>query len=381
MADSIMDAPKMGNKGPKMMAVMWSMTTLATFLVIARLCVRQRMLRNFGFDDWLIGASMIFGLTYVATTTVSVAYGYGQHKMNLKPRSAELALMWNMISFIFGIISFVIPKLAVAALLHRILNPNLTQRIIVWGLVSLVAVIALVNILIYVTMCDPPQALWKSSMILNGEAKCRDIWILINYATFNGGERCSMGLVIPVTVTDYRHAWTAFSAFVDLFLAIYPGVVLFKLQISLRKKIALTAALGLGSIAAATAMVKCTQIKGLADQTDPTFSTVSLVVWTNVEANVVVIAACIPTLQPVLELILRKLKLVSTSKCHSKPSSYAQHKVYDNQPSSRTYVSKKERTISLHRKESQESILDDLEQYQIRRTDEVHVEYEMQRPK
>ncbi|KAJ6128237.1 hypothetical protein N7471_009454 [Penicillium samsonianum] len=359
MAGSINDAPKTGNKGPEMMAVMWSMTTLATLLVIARLCVRQRMLRNFGFDDWLIGASMIFGLIFVATTTVSVTYGYGQHTSNLGPKTAELALMWNMISFIFGIISFALPKLAVAALLHRILNPNLIQRLIVWGLVCLVAVIALINILIYVTMCNPPQALWKTSMVLSGEATCRDVWILINYATFNG----------------------AFSAFVDLFLAVYPGVVLFKLQMSLRKKIALTAALGLGSIAAATAMVKCAQIKGLADQTDPTYSTVPLVVWTNVEANVVVIAACIPTLQPMLELILRKLKLVSTSKGHSKPSSYAQHKIYDNQSTSRAHVSKKERQTPLGRKESQESILNDLEQYQIRRTDEVCVEYEMQRPK
>lgn len=56
------------------------------------------------------------------------------------------------------------------------------------------------------------------------------------------------GLVILVTVTDNPHAWTAFSAFVDLFLAIYPGVVLFKLQMSLRKKIALTSAFGLGAM-------------------------------------------------------------------------------------------------------------------------------------
>ncbi|KAJ5237748.1 hypothetical protein N7489_007839 [Penicillium chrysogenum] len=358
MAGSMTDVAKTGEKGPEMMAVMWTMTALATLLVIARLCIRQRMLRNFGFDDWLIGASMIFGLIFVATATVSVTYGYGQHMSNLDPKTVEPALMWNMISFIFGIISFAIPKLAVAALLHRILNPSLIQRITVWGLVILVAIIALINILIYVTMCNPPRALWKPSMILKGEATCRDVWILINYATFNG----------------------AFSAFVDLFLAIYPGVVLFKLQMSLRKKIALTAALGLGSIAAATAMVKCAQIKGLADQTDPTFSTVPLVVWTNVEANVVVIAACIPTLQPMLELILRKLKLVSTFKGHSKPSSYAQYKIYDNQSSSPAYVSKKERTTP-SRKESQESILNDMEQYQIRRTDEVHVEYEMQQSK
>lgn len=42
-----------------MMAVMWSMTALATLLVVTRLCVRQRLLRNFGLDDWLIGISMV----------------------------------------------------------------------------------------------------------------------------------------------------------------------------------------------------------------------------------------------------------------------------------------------------------------------------------
>lgn len=56
----------------------------------------------------------------------------------------------------------------------------------------------------------------------------------------------------------------------DLYLAIYPSFVLYKLQMSLRKKIALSAALGLGTLAAVCAMVKCAQIKGLQDQSDST---------------------------------------------------------------------------------------------------------------
>ncbi|KAJ5161242.1 hypothetical protein N7492_006634 [Penicillium capsulatum] len=345
-----------GTKGPTMMAVMWSLTTIATFLVVARLCVRQRLLRNFGLDDWLIGVSMIFGLIFVATASVSVAHGYGQHTVNLSIEATEKSLFWNMISFIFGIISFAVPKLAVAALLHRILNPTMVQRIIMWTLVSMVAAIGLANILIYVTMCTPPQGLWKPTMVLAGEAKCRDIWILIDFATFNG----------------------AFSAFVDLYLAIYPGYIMFHLQMSLRKKIALTAALGLGSVAAATAMVKCAQIKGLANQADGTYATVPLVIWTNVEADVVVIAACIPTLQPVLEIILRKFKLVSTGKSNYQSGSYQQSKSYGNQSGSRPLPSK--RSTPFSRADSQESILDRA-QLQITRTDEVQVEYEMHTPK
>lgn len=141
----------------------------------------------------------IFDLISVATATISVAYGFGQHTASLETQDVEKALLWTMISFIFGIISFALPKLAVAALLHRIMNPTSIQRIIMWGLVILVAVVAIVNILIYVTMCNPPQALWKGSMVLSGEATCRDISILIDYATFNGGEWNSTNLP---TATD-----------------------------------------------------------------------------------------------------------------------------------------------------------------------------------
>lgn len=59
MVGSTLQPAETGSQGTEMMAVMWSMTTLATLLVIARVCIRQRILRNFGFDDWLIGASMV----------------------------------------------------------------------------------------------------------------------------------------------------------------------------------------------------------------------------------------------------------------------------------------------------------------------------------
>jgi hypothetical protein len=40
----------------------------------------------------------------------------------------------------------------------------------------------------------------------------------------------------------------AFSAFVDLYLAVYPALVLFNLQLNMKKKIALSCALGIGSM-------------------------------------------------------------------------------------------------------------------------------------
>ncbi|KAE8396403.1 hypothetical protein BDV23DRAFT_177939 [Aspergillus alliaceus] len=317
------------DKGPMLMGVMWSLSSLATVIVIARIFIRQVVLRNLGLDDWLIGIAMILGLLYVVTTTISVAAGYGQHFSALPPDARERALIWNVISFIFGILSFATPKIGVAALLTRLLNPSRLHRMIIWGLVAVVTAVALINIIIYITTCDPPQALWKTELALNGQASCRDVWILINYATFNG----------------------VLSGFVDMFLAIYPSTVLFKLQMSLRKKIALSTVLGLGSIAAAIAVVKCVQLKGLADKSDPTYATVPLAVWTN--------------------------------------RSHPRHENYQQGSGSRTFwrdrrtaAGKQALTITtLIEHHSQENILpaqDTRGPLHIHRTDDVTVEYEMQ---
>lgn len=40
----------------------------------------------------------------------------------------------------------------------------------------------------------------------------------------------------------------AYSAFVDIYLAVYPAIVLFQLQLKLKKKIALSIALGIGCV-------------------------------------------------------------------------------------------------------------------------------------
>ncbi|EHA26268.1 hypothetical protein ASPNIDRAFT_135545, partial [Aspergillus niger ATCC 1015] len=167
-------------KGPRILAVFWTMTSLAILAVAARLFIRIKVLRNPGADDWLIATSMVI-------TTVDVALGYGKHAVVIADR-LELVLLVNYINFALGIISFALPKLAVAALLS-------------------------------------PKALWDTSLLSKG-ASCRSSWILVDYAIFTGAD-----------------------------------------------------------------------------------ATADLVIWTSIESNVVILASCIPTLQPLLEIILGKRSL------------------------------------------------------------------------
>ncbi|KZM22003.1 hypothetical protein ST47_g6849 [Ascochyta rabiei] len=122
--------------------------------------------------------------------------------------------------------------------------------------------------------CTPTQSQWDFSI----QGACWSPWILIYYAIVAG----------------------TISAVVDLYLAVYPAVVLYRLHINWKKKTVLSVALGLGSIAAVVAMYKSTRLPALASE-DFSYDTADITVWTSIEGNCIIVAACIPTLQPLLD--------------------------------------------------------------------------------
>lgn len=338
------------DQGPALLVVIWTLTGITTVMVAVRLFIRTKIIRNLGLDDWLIAFSMVLGLVNVSLTTLAVHHGFGKHSSTIGPVATEKANFIIDIGWIFGILSFAVPKLGIAALLTRILNPSPRVWWMIWGLTGFVGVVAVVNILIFFTSCNPPEALWHPTAGMT----CRSTDVIIGYATFNG----------------------ATSAFTDLALAVYPSMVLWRLQMSLRKKIALCLALGVGTVSACAAIIKITHLKALADVTDATYGSWSLVMWTNVEADLVVLGSCIPTLQPLLELILGKRSLGSSSHPQSYPYDSTNSRPKRSQLSRRT-----QDTLQLG---SEENILPvdskkESSGMKIQRTDHVVVEYEMHR--
>ncbi|KAK2770912.1 integral membrane protein [Colletotrichum kahawae] len=219
------------NKGPTALGIVISVSALSTVFAAARLFVRGKILGKVHLDDYLIIASVICGWVNVGTAIAAVAHGNGRHFDILDTEQKQGAILWTIAGFPAGVMSFGLPKLAVVALLTRIMNPSKGHKIFLWAM--------------------------------------------------------------------------SFCAFVDIYLAVYPAVVLAKLQMSVRKKVALSVALGIGSISSIVAIYKCTRLPSLASQ-DFSYDTADLVIWTIVEGSTMIIAACIPVLQPLGELLFGK---------------------------------------------------------------------------
>ncbi|KAI2466522.1 hypothetical protein F4781DRAFT_350300 [Annulohypoxylon bovei var. microspora] len=273
-------------KGPAIVVVNCTVTAISTAFVFARLYVRIGIMKKFHLDDFLISLSLICGWLVVAFSIISVQSGNGSHISTLTPDQISGAVLWTMVGFVPGVLSFSIPKLAAIYLLTGLLEPSLMHRRILWTMGISCVIFLLGCVAILFGQCTPSRAQWDSSIT---EKTCINPWILVNYSIFAG----------------------AFSGFVDLYLAAYPASVLFTLQMNLRKKLALCVALGLGSVACIVAIYKTTRIPGLASS-DFTYDTSDLTIWTCVEGSSVVIATCIPILRPLIEMIFGRRIMGST---------------------------------------------------------------------
>ncbi|KAF6791411.1 integral membrane protein [Colletotrichum sojae] len=273
------------NKGPASLGIIISVTILSTLFTAARLYVRGRILGKFHLDDFLIVASVACSWVNVGTAIVAVSYGNGRHFETLSLEQKQQAIFWTMVGFPAGVMSFGLPKAAVVALLTRILNPCPWHRNFLWGMALFTLLSLTINMVCLFIHCQPTNSLWDFSV----KGTCWDKWVLVSIAIYTG----SLG------------------AFVDAYLAVYPATVLAKLQMSMQKKVALSVALGIGSISSIVAIYKCTRVPSLASS-DFSYDTSDLVIWTIVEGGTMIIAACIPVLQPLGETLFGKRMLISS---------------------------------------------------------------------
>ncbi|KAF4956256.1 hypothetical protein FSARC_11655 [Fusarium sarcochroum] len=117
---------------------------------------------------------------------------------------------------------------------------------------------------------------------------------------------------IPTGLDISTDVLPASFAFLDFYLAVYPAITLWKLLMPIKKKLITSLALGMGIVSGAIGIVKATGVPTLSSQ-DVSYDLCDPLYWTSVEGNLIIIAACIPILQPLLE-ILKGRNIWSTKK-------------------------------------------------------------------
>ncbi|KAK4096009.1 hypothetical protein N658DRAFT_528045 [Parathielavia hyrcaniae] len=261
-------------KGPLILGVIVTMTAIAFFFVLARIYSRLISIARLGADDYLLILSILLIIVYVGLDGVAISHGAGRHIETLSEEEIAAALYYAIIAVVPGILSFTLPKFAVVILLVQVLNPGRWHRAFLWIISIVYLLLSVGGIILTFVQCTPAASQWGAV-----EGTCWDPRIVFSYAVTHG--ICSV--------------------LFDFYLAVYPTIVICRLILNWKKKLALSSALGFGYCAAAISAYKCYTLRGILNVHDLTYAVDDIILWTNIEANCVIIGACIPCLYPLVK--------------------------------------------------------------------------------
>ncbi|KAB8277592.1 hypothetical protein BDV30DRAFT_251166 [Aspergillus minisclerotigenes] len=258
----------------------WPLFSVCTVLVALRIWTRARVIRPLGWDDAFIVLSMACATVESVLSTISVHYGTGRHTTELSETQCILSGKFNWMSQGFHVMATNWGKTSVALFLLRIMRKVKHHQIVIYGGITFLTIINTMALYTMYGQCTPTEKLWDNKI----EGSCWSPTVQKNYAFFQGSA----------------------SAFSDFALAIYPLRTIAGLQMPRKVKIGLSCVLSLGIVAMAAAIVKTINLSSLTERADLTWDTVDLSIWTSIEQYLIILAACIPTMTPLVNILLHK---------------------------------------------------------------------------
>ncbi|KAL8668836.1 MAG: hypothetical protein Q9168_006550 [Polycauliona sp. 1 TL-2023] len=249
-------------------------TVLASVLVAFRMATRIWIVKNVGWDDYTILFATIGIVIGCGLVVVQVHYGLGRHKIYLSADGNDF-LQFTKYAYIEWIQTFqtlMFTKLSICFLLLRIPVEKYLIRPIQGAIVFLI-VSNIVLTLLWILQCNPVEGAWNKE--LPASPQC---------FTDAQLQRIIISQAIISIISDFA-------------LALFPIVLLWKVQIPIRVKVGLCTLMSLGLITAACCLVR-TIGNWQNVNSDPTWASVNNWYWRSWEVSLGIIAACIPPLRP-----------------------------------------------------------------------------------
>lgn len=266
--------------------VAWIFTGMAIVTVLTKLFTTIVIFRRPGWDDLLILLSLIGSIVASTLVQASSDLGLGRHTASVaaEPGGVQKMVMTKILQVVgypFNIMAYSLPNVAILILIERLVGKTKTMtRRFLRAVVAIQIILAVISIVIIFAQCRPTKMLWDQSA--KGECWSPDVFNRSSYVV------------------------SSFTVLTDLVLAVVPIHAFWKLQLKRQEKLEITFMLGLTFLSAIFTIIKATYLYTFNDRIDPLYNVVTLIIWGLVEQNVVIMAASIPTLRPLIRLIKDK---------------------------------------------------------------------------
>ncbi|KAF5001228.1 hypothetical protein FGRMN_1171 [Fusarium graminum] len=253
---------------------------LALLVVGARTYTRLAISKSPGVQDALMVLSACTGLVGTIVLFMQIPYGLGKHTDTIERPDLTT---FNKYSFIHTTVPLLggIGLLKVAVALELIkYNGNAWRwyNITLWCLIAFVIAYTIEAWCSFILFCNPIAKQWDRSL----EGTCYPVPLFITFGLVN----------------------SAFNIFTDVAFATLPIPIVWSLKMPLKTRIYLVVVLSLGYVAAVMGVVKAVSQMRYDPAGDNTYL-YDIRFWGLLQLNVGTIAACAPSLRPLVKNVLR----------------------------------------------------------------------------
>ncbi|KAK1998064.1 hypothetical protein LX36DRAFT_634940 [Colletotrichum falcatum] len=264
------------NRGPQLVAVGLTLVISAFIATVLRCYVRVFLVNNFGIDDWFMLGATVFFILFVSCALTGVHYGTGRHRVDLSDEDWESAMMYWWYCYLWYCLAMIASKISIGYFLLRITVRKVDMWII-YIVMMLTVCTGVVFFFVTLLQCQPISYFWNQST--------------------QDGHCVPMDVIIALTFL-----YSAFSVICDFTFAILPIVLIWKLKMNRKTKLALVPIMAMACIASAAVVVRMPFVSDFKNP-DFLYATVDIALWSTTEQGLAITAGSLATLRPLFRLV------------------------------------------------------------------------------
>ncbi|OJJ66123.1 hypothetical protein ASPBRDRAFT_49204 [Aspergillus brasiliensis CBS 101740] len=275
------------SNAPGILAAVGTLTGLSTLVLWLRCYVRGYLLRRFNAEEYIITAAWLCAVGVLVCFVLEAQHGVGRLSKDITDEDEQILSKLVFYHSIIVMVGLSLVKISLAVFLRRF-SSSLLSKALVGAIIFLVAFTIACGLTL-ILQCIPVAAAWDTS--LRPHARC-----------FDGDTYTAIGL------------WNSITNLVtDVIFATLPIPLFIGIQVNWRTKFSLIGVLSLGYLACVAGIVKIVaQVNVLKEQNMYRHDT--FMIWNCAELNVAILAACLPSLKPLLKSILDGTRSLTTGR-------------------------------------------------------------------
>ncbi|KAJ0116653.1 hypothetical protein J7T55_009803 [Diaporthe amygdali] len=241
---------------------------LATFVYILRICsALPANGRELGWDDWTITATLLLTIPPTIFAFLLSANGLGKDMWTLPMYKIENVLFYYFIGELFYFAAQSMNKISILIFLLRVFQHNDLNRFI-WATMGLCAAYAVSFFFATFFQCWPINHAWMQL------------------------EEWHVGYCNNIHLQGWLSA--AFNILIDIIILILPLYELYKLHVSLHKKLMLMIMFSLGIFVTVASIIRLRTLVLFANSTNITYDYMDAAYWSTIELYAGIITASLP---------------------------------------------------------------------------------------